>query len=338
MPQAFLIIKPSSLGDVVTTLPMVCDLKAACPAAQIDWVIHPGLADLLRGHWAINNLIAFDRKGMAAWWYKPAANKLFRNLISAVRRPAYHCVIDAQGLLRSGLLAHISRAPTRIGFANAREGSRWCYTHHATLPPLPQMAVARMRALLATLEIDTSGPPRYDIPIAPAARAAMEAQLPSAPAMLIPGARWDTKRWGIEGYTAIATRLHQAGLPVVLLGSPDEKPLCDQIQQAVPSAVNLAGRTTLAQMIAALDRARVVIANDSGPLHVAVALGKPVVALYGPTDPNFVGPYGQLNHVIRFPVTCHPCRLRTCDHHSCMKGITVEQVWEKTRDVAGIEG
>jgi heptosyltransferase-2 len=123
----------------------------------------------------------------------------------------------------------------------------------------------------------------------------------------------------------------------VLLGSPDEKNLCDSIEESLkPNTVltNLAGKTNLAEMIALLSRAKFIIGNDSGPLHVATALGRPCVAIYGPTSENFVGPYGQLENVIRHNVECHPCRRKTCDHHSCMKGVTVEVVWAKALKVA----
>jgi lipopolysaccharide heptosyltransferase II len=226
----------------------------------------------------------------------------------------------------------------RIGFAEAREGARWFYTHRAALPKSPQVAVLRMRALVGPLGIDTTQPPRYQLPIEVAARESIDHALPSgqAPIAIIPGARWDTKRWSVDGFREIAARIKNRNIPVVLLGSPNEAALCDQIGQGVPDVMNLAGKTNLAQMIAALARARLVIGNDSGPLHVAVALGKPVVALYGPTDPNFVGPHGQLDHVIRFDVPCHPCRRRTCGHHSCMRGVTVDAVWRKTTEIAGI--
>jgi heptosyltransferase I len=337
-PNCILIIKPSSLGDVVTTLPMLCDLKAALPNAHIDWVIHPGLKALVAGHPAVSNLIEFDRKRMAAWWWKPAAYRLFRKLISDLRRPKYDCVIDAQGLLRSGIFSRFTGAAMRVGFADAREGAKWLYTHRAALPKEPQVAVVRMRALLAPLGVDTTQAARYEVPIDPAARESIDHAIPAgqSPIVIIPGARWDTKRWSVDGFREIAARIRNQNIPVLLLGSPDEAALCNQIEQGVPGTINLAGKTNLAQMIAALDRARLVIGNDSGPLHVAVALGKPVVALYGPTDPNFVGPYGQLDHVIRFDVPCHPCRRRTCDHHSCMRGVTVDAVWAMTRELAGI--
>jgi heptosyltransferase-1/heptosyltransferase-2 len=339
-PRRILIIKPSSLGDVATTLPLLCDLHRALPKARIDWLVHPAFAVLLRGHEALDRILEFDRKQLAAWWYKPAAWRLFRELLRKLRSAEYDCVIDAQGLFRSGFFARITGAATRIGFASAREGAPLAYTHRVRLPDRGRhmLAVDRMRALLGPLEIDTTCPAEFRLPIQPAAAAwARDLLGATRPIVVIPGARWNTKRWPLERYTAVVRQLAAARQPVVLAGSPDEKPLCDEIAAAVPAVRNLAGQTGLAEMIALLDRAKLVLGNDSGPLHVAVALRKPIVAIYGPTAPDFVGPYGQLANVLRHDVPCHPCRRRECDHHSCMQGVSVELVWDKTRRAAGID-
>lgn len=334
--RTILIIKPSSLGDVATAMPILTDIRRAWPDAQIDWLVHPGLADLLRGHEAIREWIPFDRKQLGPWWYKPTATKLLIDLIKKLRGGKYDIVIDAQGLFRSAFLARITGAPTRIGFANAREGAPLVYTHKVILPAKPQVAVVRMRQLLQPLGISIDGPAEARMPIQPSAKEAMAKALGSEPRiMLIPGARWDTKRWSGDGYIEIGRRLIAAGLPVAILGSPDEKTLCDAIAALIlpdrndPRLINLAGRTRMAEMIAALASAKMIIGNDSGPLHVAVALGRPSISIYGPTDPEFVGPYGQLDRVIRFNVDCFPCRNKTCGHHSCMKGVEVDAVWAK---------
>jgi heptosyltransferase I len=339
-PRRILIIKPSSLGDVATTLPMLCDLHRAFPKARIDWLIHPALAVLLRGHDALDRLVEFDRKRLAAWYCQPAAFRLFRELLRQLHQAEYDCVIDAQGLFRSAFLTRITGAKTRIGFAQAREGAPLAYTHRVKLPGKGRqmLAVDRMRALLAPLEVDITPPAESRLPIKPAAAAwARDLLGAERPIVVIPGARWNTKRWDIDRYIAVVQKLHAAGQPVVLIGSPDEKPLCDQIAQSVPTVRNLAGQTGLAEMVAVLARAKLVLGNDSGPLHVAVALSKPVVAIYGPTAPGFVGPYGQLANVLRHDVECHPCRRRECGHHSCMKGVSVELVWDKIRGVAKID-
>jgi len=350
-----LILKPSSLGDVATAMPMFCDLHAARPDAQIDWLIAPGLAALLRGHPAIHELIPFDRKKLGRW-YTPGGIRALFKLLRTLRAAKYDIVIDAQGLLRSGLLTRITSAPIRIGFAHAREGAAGAYTHKVTLPEDGKLmlAVDRMRTLLGPLNISPSQSVVAGIPVHSDLLARLFAQFPETTGrpglppqsyvVLIPGARWDTKRWSIDGFTEIARRLLAQGDTVVLLGSPDESRLCDQIEKQLAqdtslrtphaSLTNLAGRTTLAEMIAVLASARLVIGNDSGPLHVAVALGRPIVAAYGPTDPAFVGPAGQLDHVVRFDVPCFPCRNKICGHHSCMRGVTVEMMWEKTKIAA----
>jgi heptosyltransferase-1 len=346
-PERILIIKPSSLGDVATTLPMLCDLRQNFPAAMIDWLIHPAFAPLLEGHDAIHELIPFDRKKLGAWWYKPSAFGLFRALIKQLRGNRYDTVIDAQGLLRSGFLARITGAAMRIGFSNAREGATLMYTHKVHLPGggRNMLAVDRMRALLGPLKIDVSAPAQFRMPVALAAIDAAQKLLRAGGlddrrpfVAIIPGARWNTKRWDIERYAQVARRLLEVGEFVALLGSPDEKPLCDQIANALAmeatagaGLANLAGKTSLGEMIAILAKARLVIGNDSGPLHVAVALGRPTLSIYGPTSPAFVGPFGQLQNVIRHDVHCHPCRRKECGHHSCMQGVSVELVWEKAK-------
>jgi heptosyltransferase-1/heptosyltransferase-2 len=333
MPERILIIKPSALGDVATTLPMLCDLKRAFPGAEIDWLIHPGLAALVERHDALHAVVAFDRKRLAAWWWKPAAFRLFCGLLRRLRGRRYDLVIDAQGLFRSGFLARVTGARRRIGFAHAREGAALAYTDKVRLPERGEhlAAVDRMRALLRPLKIDTSPPAEFRMPVPP-----LDASLaPAEPYVaVIPGARWNTKRWDADRYAQLVRQLVQSGERVALLGSPDELALCERMAAAVnrPERVTLlAGRTDLRQMIALLAEAKLVIGNDSGPLHVAVALGKRTLSIYGPTDPAFVGPYQQLENVIRHDVPCFPCRNRDCAHHSCMKGVPVELVWEKTK-------
>jgi heptosyltransferase I len=336
----FLIIKPSALGDVATTLPLLCDLKRAYPEAQIDWLIHPAYAAVIEGHDALHEAILFDRRTLAAWWYKPSAFRLFWKLLRTLRSNRYDLVVDAQGLFRSGFFTRITGARIRIGFAHAREFAARAYTHKVRLPDdgKTMLAVDRMRALGGPLDLRATGHAEFHLPVSSAALREAESRIPNSFVAVIPGARWDTKRWPLDRYTEIVRRLLKSDHAVALLGSPDEKPLCDQIQSSLkcsttPSAslCNLAGQTDLPTLIALLSRARLVIGNDSGPLHIAAALGVPLVALYGPTDPRFVGPHGQLAQVLRHDVPCHPCRLKECDHHSCMNGLPVEDVWEKVR-------
>ena len=342
--QRFLIIKPSAMGDVATTLPVICDLKRVYPQADIDWLLHPALMALVAGHDAIHELIPFDRRKLASWWWRPSAFEAFWQLLRRLRMKKYDLVIDAQGLFRSGFLARITGAQIRIGFADAREFASTFYTRRVKLPDggKKMLAVDRMRALLGPLDISTRGPAVFRVPVQKLALEKVLALLDARGmggsggyVSVFPGARWNTKRWPIDRYAQLVQRVLDSGESVVLAGSPDEKPLCDQIEAAIKAAgsrlLNLAEKTDLPMLIALLSRAKLVVGNDSGPLHIAAALGRPVVGLYGPTSPEFVGPFGQLEHVLRHDVPCHPCRRRECGHHSCMNGLPVELVWEKTR-------
>lgn len=301
MHNKILIIKPSSLGDVATALPMLCDLRRAYPSAQIDWLVAPAFAALVHGHDALTNILLFDRKNLAAWWRSPAAFSRLRDLRRRLKSPRYDLVIDAQGLFRSGYFSKITGAPTRIGFADAREGGSLFYTHKIPIRRREALAVDRMRALLDPLNIPHDSTPQYRIPLQPAALEKMAALLPEGTIGFIPGSRGEGKRWPADAFAATIARLPH---PVALFGSPDEAPLCNQITAQAGSSshprLNLAGKTSIAEMTAALARCRLIVSNDTGPLHVAVALGKPILGLYGKTDPASVGPHGQLHNVLRF--------------------------------------
>lgn len=337
-PQRILIVKPSSLGDIATALPLLCDLRALYPHAQIDWLIAPAFADLVRGHDAVHELLFFDRSSAGSGGWRGRLGRLWR-LQRLLKTKRYDLVVDAQGLLRSGLLARWTGAPVRVGFGWAREGSVYLYTHWSQLPPPPQLAVVRMRSLMGPL----GGPPRpaeFRVPISAAALAGVRRRLPANAgrlAAVIPGARWDSKRWSEDGFSEIARRLANAGFGILLIGSTSEEHLCAMIaERAAPAAVNLAGHTTLAEMIAALSVCDIVIGNDSGPLHVAAALGRPLVGLYGPTDPLDVGPWGQLDHVLKFDQPGNYRAAATADRSGTLVRLPAEQVWTLVKTMAGI--
>lgn len=337
-PQRVLIIKPSALGDVATTLPLLCDLKEMFPKSRIDWLIDPALADLVRGHDAVNELIYFDRRKIAGWFTHGTARSNLRAMMRTLNDNRYDMVLDAQGLLRSAFLARASRAPVRIGFADAREGARFLYTHHSRVSRPSALAVVRMRSLAAVIG-SPSGRAEFRMPIQSAALEKVAGLLPGSQsaAAVIPGARWDAKRWSEHGYSQIVRHLADSGMKVVVLGAPGEQALCQQVvDQAGVAAVNLAGRTTLAELIAAISLCRIVIGNDSGPLHVAAALGRPLVGLYGPTNPESVGPYGQMDHVLRFEQAGEYRDSGMQDRRATLLSLSVETVWEKIQKIMAL--
>jgi lipopolysaccharide heptosyltransferase I len=352
-----LLIKPSAVGDVIHTLPVLVKLRARYPNARIDWLLTPHIAELVRHHAALSGFIAFAREQYArsirSWL---GAGGLLQ-LPVLLRRNRYDLVIDLHGQFRSAVLALASGAPVRIGFdrprgpaptdrrlvpeaykhgwTGAREGSWLAYTHRIPIPRLDAHAVDRYLWLAPILGLDDD-PPDMTIPIPPSADARIDALLrreaPSAKplAILVPGTQWQTKHWHGEGFAEVARHLTRTGRQVVLAGSSAERARCAAVAAWSPGVLDLCGRTTLSELAALIRRAEVCVTNDSGSMHLAVALDRPVVSVFGPTDPVWIGPYGRPHAVVRAGVPCAPCYLRKlsqCPHaHRCMaqvKGATV---------------
>ena len=320
-PHKILIVKPSSLGDVVHSLPFLNALKQCFPEAGIDWVIADGLEGLLEGNPMINRL----------WVIKKDSWKKIRNarhtilevklLFGQLKQEKYDLVIDLQGLLRSGMITSAAGAPVRVGLKEAREGSRVFYTH--TVEGGKNIhAVDRYLKIAGYLGCGVSGV-SFPLP---------SIEKPSFPvpsdgyAVLVPGARWKTKRWPAEHFGKLALLLREA---TVIVGSRSDSDTADEIVSLSKSkAMSLAGKTDLKDLIGIMRRARFVVSNDSGPMHIAAALGIPVFAIFGPTDPARTGPYGEGHTIIRSDVTCAPCLKRSCDDMKCLNTIKAEEVFE----------
>jgi heptosyltransferase I len=359
-----LLIKPSAVGDVIHTLPVLVKLRARYPAARIDWLLAPHIAELVRHHPALSNAVAFDRQLFARFWQSWSAAAALWRLPAALRRNRYDLVIDLHGQFRSAVLALASGAPVRIGFdrprgpapsdrqlvpeayrhgwTGAREGAWLAYTHRIPIPRLDVHAVDRYLWLGPLLGLD-DGPPDLSVPVPPLAEARVDALLGrEAPvgeplAVLVPGTLWETKHWHVEGFAEVARYLTRAGRRVVLAGSAGERGRCGEVAARCPGVLDLSGRTALSELAAVLRRAEVCVTNDSGSMHLAVALGRPVVSVFGPTDPVWIGPYGRTHAVVRAAVPCAPCYLRKLSHcphaHRCMTEVTGGTVIERVEQV-----
>ena len=320
-PRRILIIKPSALGDIVHALPVLKLLRTRFPNATIDWLVVPAFASLLEEHPLLNGVVRFDRKGMSGWWRNWKEAKALFAFSRDLRNRKYDLVIDLQGLLRSGWMAWQTRAATRVGFAYAREFASLAYTHRVTQPTPERHAVERYLDIAEALGCGRR-PIKFDFAIGEADRAAARDLVGGSEryAVLLPGTNWPTKRWPVEHFAALVTPLRERGLDVFMAGAADVAGF------ELPGAMSVAGRTSLKQLVALLAQASVVVANDSGPMHIASALGVPLVTPFGPTNPVRTGPYGRPETVIQLDLVCRPCYSRTCTHQSCMKWITPEQV------------
>jgi lipopolysaccharide heptosyltransferase I len=324
-PQRILVFKPSAIGDVVHTLPILNLLKRRWPKAKVSWLITPICAPLVEGHPQVDEVIVFNRKRYGHAWRSPTASLAFYRFIQGLRERRFDWVVDFQGLFRSGWMTWATGAPVRVGFDDAREGAPWFYTH--AVPSggwWQQHAIGRYLHLAAALGCPME-PVEFQFAVDDADRAAVADMLAGVEkyAVVIPGTNWATKRWPAEKFGQLVGPLKDRfGLQTVICGGPGDAAAAAQI----PGAINLVGRTTLRQTIALLERAELVIANDSGPMHIACALGRPLVALYGPTSPVLTGPYGRLETVARLDLPCSPCFSRTCSHQSCLKWLEIEPV------------
>lgn len=328
-PRRILIIKPSALGDVVHTLPVLNLLRRRWAEAHIAWVVGGAFAELLEGHPQLSEVIRFERRRFARGWRDPsAAAGLFR-FGRELRHGEFDLVIDLQGLLRSGWMTMRTRAPVRVGFSNARELAHLFYTHRIPTEIGEQHAIDRYLALCEALGCGREPVEfRFHVTGADRARVAELVGRVRRYAVLLPGTNWMTKRWPVEEFAALVRPLRERfELESIVCGAPDTA----EIASRITGAINLAGRTNLRELVALLERADIVIANDSGPMHIAAALGRPLVTVFGPTNPVRTGPYRRIDSVARIDIECSPCYSRRCSHQSCLRWLSVEHVLEVSK-------
>lgn len=334
-PKRICIIKPSALGDVLQALPILAPLRQRFPHAHISWVINANLANLLEDHPHIDERIPFHRQGGAAdWWH----------LLRTLHQNRFDLVIDLQGLIRTGLMTAATRARHRIGLETAREGSATFCT--ALLPHTGHDVPAWQRywrvaeAILPNFPRGTA-----ELSVSAQDRAVLDqlARLPRPWLAVCPGARWETKRWPAEKFANIALRAHRelAASPI-LLGSPDERELCDTIADTLTQHISpnhfshLGGKTNLRGLAAILEAADWALTNDSGPLHLADAMGTPAVGIFTCTSPVRSGPPPHRHELVATQLDCaagyhKKCPFSGARHLACFQELDEQRVWHALR-------
>ena len=327
------LIKPSALGDVVQTLPLLPALRERFRAAKISWVINSQLAGLLEGHPGLDEIIPFDRRGSWAGWMR---------LLGDLRLRHFDLVFDLQGLLRTAVMTWTTGAGVRVGLETAREGSHLAC--NCTIPDTGRQVPAHLR-YWRVAEAVGMGDLRRETMIAVTtddldwARGQLE-KLRGPILAVQPGARWITKRYPVEKFAVVAARAMRVyGFSTVILGSGDEIEAAGRLEHLlrrfVPAAkpLNLAGQTTLKQLAAVLKQSACALTNDSGPMHLAAGLGVPVLGLFTCTSPLRSGPPGDQHQLVSTTVRCAAGYKKRCPHSGakhmrCMQDLSAELVWK----------
>jgi len=279
-----LIIKPSSLGDIICALPVAQSIRDQMPDAEISWVVKSRFAEIVRRCPTVNgDIIEFDHhpgvRGLRELW----------KTIGDLRHREFDTVLDFQGLLRSGLMTSAVKAPLKIGSPDGREGSRLACHQIVSLPNggKDTHAIERLLQFLPPIGLEPSL--RSPVVIHGDAPDAIDSRLTNAaPVVMIPNSRGTHKEW--PGFPQLTTALLQAD-PGVTVAWDSHLAWDDPPTKHGDRFINLTTQTSLLQMVDLLRRARLVIANDSGPLHIAAALGVPTLGLFGPTSPERFGPF-----------------------------------------------
>lgn len=335
-PQKILILKPSSLGDILQALPVLRLLRLRFPHAAIDWWVDTASISLLEGDPDLRRAIPFPRQALGQWrGFRGLAHSLWE-----MRQERYDWVIDLQGLARSAVVSWIANGALTVGVDDPREGAAAFYDYRVVRPGPQVHAVDWYLRVLQVLKVPVHHgfewlPPRPDV----AER--VRSRWPVAGRRWIcvqPGARWWNKRWPIEHFQTVLRQLSAARpeLHFAILGGASDIPLGARLKEITPErTIDLTGQTSLAEMIEWLRCSDLMLTNDTGPMHAAAALGKPVVGLFGPTDPRRTGPYGQEASSLSLPLECVPCLKQRCSHPrslACLRELPPDWVVQRVEE------
>lgn len=339
-PKKILFIKPSSLGDIVHAMPVLAVLRRRFPRSRIAWLVKRQWAELVERMEGVDRVWPIG-SGIAGWLSE----------VPRLRAERFDLAVDLQGLFRSAAMATLAGCSERIGFENGREGSPLFYTRRVAVPAPDMHAVDRY--LLVAQALGAATPPSPEFRFFISARDREQVAVTLAQAGVQAGARWiamnvsarwPTKHWPAASFAEAADHIQKEGLgPVVLFGGPEDRADAQAVKALMSTApADVTGLTPLGVLPALLQSASALVTNDSGPMHVAAAVGTPVVALFGPTSPIRTGPYGKPHRVLTHPVSCSPCFSRTCRNRidrECLAAIEPARVVEavKAQSAAGVK-
>lgn len=322
-----LIVKLSSLGDILHVLPTAHALREQTGAA-LDWVVHPEFASLVRTFADVDEVLTFPRHHI---------RRDVRAAVRALRAREYDMAIDLHGLFKSGLVTRLARAKRRIGPSYSRELSWIFYGERAGKMNRARHAAEQAMDVLDYLHLKRPAP---DAAASSVFRPVEFTLPPGRPHIAFaPVSRWKTKNWPAEHFARLARLLWAArpGLSISVVGGKADAPVGDIIAAATPQGVvhNFCGKTSIAESIALLGKCDLLIANDTGPVHMAAAAGTRCLVLFGPTRPDWTGPYGPGHRILMAHLPCQPCLKRTCRRgdFACMMALSPATVLQTAEEM-----
>lgn len=335
-PKKILIIKPSALGDVVTALPAVRCLGRTWPDAKISWFIRPEYSALVAENKYVDDIIVFDRKKLGKWWYQPAAFAELWRLVRKLRKEKFDIVFDFQGRFRTAIFAWLSGSKKRIGIKGTQEFTRSFYTDGVDAK---SDAIHLIDHYIEMVCFAGAKKCDVDFELTPSADAAKsmrqklgEKKVNAEKYMVfVLSSAIESKCWPVENFAALADKLWKKyQMSIITTGVLAERAVSEKLQALTDSnVVGFAGDTTIAELMAMLADARMVVSGDTGPGHIASALGVPLVMMFGQTNPRRVGPYNRLGCFVAIGADNRSDAIESGNEAHDVKNITVEDVFEK---------
>ena len=329
--KKILILKLGAIGDVVHSLPLLSTLRSCLPESYIGWAVEEQAAPVLEGNPDLTELILLERKRLSGISGLP----YLRSWVRKIRARSFDLVLDLHNLMKTGMIALATGASVRIGFRKIREGNFLFMNRWVRPGPQYRHAVDKYLSLLSPLGIvesqwNRSFPLKWNSVEEEAVEAFLKNQRLSVGGPLVainPGANWASKRWMPDRFAALADYLVKVeGARIIILWGPQEKDLAESVAGAMSEEAVLAPETTLKQVMALIRRSSLLISGDSGPVHLAAALGIRTVVLFGPSDPIRNGPYGSVHEVVQSPVPPATHWQAKERGDQWMREITVEEV------------
>jgi heptosyltransferase-1 len=334
-PKRILIIKPSALGDIILALPALSALKRSFPEARISWLVRPESAPLLERHPDLDEIILFDRKQLAKWWCSSGSFNALRSLIRQLKAGRFDLVFDFQGLFRTGYFSWVTGCKRRFGMANAREFGPLFYTHKVEqtedcvhLVDYFLKIVGQMGATDLKVEFVL---PRVKEAADSIKRILAQNNVPIEKyAVFVPGSAHKDKCWPRGRFAELAERIAERfGLAIVACGSAGEVNIVKEMKTLSRTPiVDLAGKTTLKELVELLRGARLVVSNDTGPGHIAAALGTPMVMMFGWSNPARIMPYGRPECVVAGEPDGRGAEIKSFSPRHSVIAITVDEVFD----------